>query len=208
MRLLLFSGGVESTCLAAMYRPDLLLTLDYGQVPADGEKRAARFIADRLSLSHDTLTVPMRLLGVGDMAGTAPFGSGEATEAWPFRNQMLITLAAMRFSRDGYTEFMIGTVRSDCIHPDGTLEFVHAIDQALQIQDTRIRLTAPAIDMSTFELVQASNVSRDLLGWTFSCHRAAVACGQCRGCQKTVELLRALDEPVDDHLEQSSAQHR
>jgi 7-cyano-7-deazaguanine synthase len=193
MKLLLFSGGVESTCLASMQRPDLLLTIDYGQAAASGEKRTASHIAEKLSLRHEIVSIPMRALGAGELAGHARVPHSDAAETWPFRNQMLITLAAMRYEREGLREIVIGTVKSDEMHPDGTPEFIEGMASALRSQNVRLTLSAPAIRMSTIELVRASGVSHDLLRWTFSCHRSAVACGQCRGCAKTVELFRNLE---------------
>jgi 7-cyano-7-deazaguanine synthase len=193
LKLLLFSGGVESTCLALVHHPDLLLTVDYGQVCAEGELRASQLLAEKLSLRHESISVPMGHLGAGDLVPQAPPIESDASETWPFRNQALITLAAMRYEREGLLEIMIGTVKSDGVHPDGTSEFILGIGCAIRSQNPSIRVTAPAIAMSTVELVRSSDITRDLLGWTFSCHRAAVACGQCRGCTKTVDLFQELN---------------
>lgn len=194
MRLLLFSGGVESTCLALMHRPDLLLTIDYGHKPAEGELRASAFIADYLNMKHETLKARINSLGTGDLAGTIALDGRKATEFWPFRNQFLITLASMKCVKDGFNEILIGTVSTDSIHEDGTESFVEAMNGVLQQQMPTLSVSAPAIKMNTLELVKSSRISKDLLGWTFSCHKANVACGQCRGCLKTIELRRELDE--------------
>ena len=71
MRALLFSGGIDSTCLAVMTQPDLALTIDYGQVCAPGELRAAKHIASLLSLSHRIIEVPLGHLGSGEMTGAS-----------------------------------------------------------------------------------------------------------------------------------------
>lgn len=198
MKLLLFSGGVESTCLAVLHRPDILLTIDYGQVSAAGELRAAAHIAGKLGLRHEIIEAPLRELGTGDLAGCAADKNAKVTEAWPFRNQMLITLAAIRYEREGLREIMIGTVKSDSVHSDGSREFISSLECTLQIQNSHLSILAPAIDMTTLELVDASGVARDLLGWAFSCHTSPVACGLCRGCNKTVELFDALDGPAKE----------
>src|SRR5690606_26846711 len=120
MKLLLFSGGIESTCLAHLFRPELLLTIDYGQKSAEGEIRSSAFIAKKLDLKHEVLTAHISSLGAGDLAGLPPARKGPATEFWPFRNQHLITLAAMRCAQDGFKEILIGTVSTDSVHEDGT----------------------------------------------------------------------------------------
>ena len=123
MRLLLFSGGLDSTALAHWLRPDQLLFIDYGQLPAQGELRAATRIATELGLPFDTREVNCRPCGSGDMAGL-PSLNGEVTEFWPYRNQLLITLAAMAFADQTPLTILIGTVRSDRIHPDGNRMFI------------------------------------------------------------------------------------
>lgn len=194
MRLLLFSGGVESTCLALIQRPDIALTIDYGQVCAEGEIRAASHIAKLLSIRHEILDAQMGHLGIGDLAGITPGPDIVVSEHWPFRNQMLITLAAMRYAREGVNEIVVGTVKSDHVHTDGNINFLEAMTHVLEVQSPGMMVNAPAHTMSTFELVVKSKIDRELLGWTFSCHRSPIACGSCRGCLKSVELFRNLDE--------------
>lgn len=194
MKALMFSGGVESTCLAVMTKPDLALTLDYGQVCAPGEIRAATHIASLLEMPHKVIEVPLGHLGSGEMTGVRSDDAVRVVpEHWPFRNQMLLTVAAMALANRGLRELIIGTVLGDRVHNDGTPEFLSAMEKLLQTQLSRFRLRAPASTMTTDDLVRESGVSRDLLGWTFSCHRAGVACGACRGCNKSLELFARLD---------------
>lgn len=193
MKVLLFSGGVESTALASMLRPDILLTIDYGQTPALGELRASRYIAQKLNLSHEIVKIDASSLGAGDMAGQPMANHSQVSEAWPFRNQFLITLAAMKFASEELTEILIGTVVTDRVHADGTPEFLKRMDRLIKCELPDVSIVAPAIEWSTAELVQKSGVNLDLLGWTFSCHKSIVACGQCRGCNKTIKLFSELN---------------
>ncbi|WP_298837732.1 7-cyano-7-deazaguanine synthase [uncultured Roseobacter sp.] len=190
--MLLFSGGVESTALAFQHRPDRLLTVDYGQAPAVGELRAARHLAGLLDLGHDELAVDAAHLGSGDLVGKPKAGHSEVSEAWPFRNQFLITLAAMKYANCGLSEILIGTVATDRVHADGTPGFLERIGALIRCELPSVLVRAPAIHMNTEELVRTSKLPDELLGWTFSCHRASVACGQCRGCNKTLELRECL----------------
>lgn len=197
MRVLLFSGGVESTALAYQHRPDQMVTIDYGQRPAPGEVRAARHIAGELDLPHDVVTADIGALGAGDMAGRAEAPHSAVTEAWPFRNQFLVTVAAMAYADRGLREIMIGTVASDRVHADGTPAFLQAIDTLIRCELPGARVAAPAIDMDTATLIRATGVPEELLRWTFSCHRSGTACGHCRGCHKTLELFDTLGLGVD-----------
>lgn len=79
----------------------------------------------------------------------------------------------------------IGTVRSDGQnHADGTLQFVNRMDELMALQEGGLRVSAPAIELSTAELVQQARVPPSFLSWAHSCHKANIACGDCRGCNK------------------------
>lgn len=191
MRLLLFSGGLDSSALAADLRPDICLTVDYGQTPAAGEIRASAAIAKALRLRHDVLRVDMSPLGSGDMAGRDASALASGPEWWPYRNQMLITVAAMRYVSEGLSEIVIGAVKTDT-HADGKTPFLEAIDCALSVQEGGVRVSAPARDTDPVELLRRSALPRDLLGMTFSCHSGPHSCGQCRGCTKRLVTIAAL----------------
>jgi 7-cyano-7-deazaguanine synthase len=193
MRLLLLSGGIDSTALAAWQRPDLCLTIDYGQRPARGEIAAASSVAAALGLRHRVLRIDLSELGLGPLAGRPPSDLAAAPEWWPYRNQMLVTLAAMRFVAEGLSEIMLGAVATD-VHADGRAPFLRAIDRAMRLQEGAVRVTAPALRLTAPELLRVAGVGRALLGATFSCHVMEYACGRCRGCEKHADTLACLDE--------------
>ena len=189
---ILLSGGMDSTALTYMTRPAVALTIDYGQLSAPGELRAASAVADMLSVRHETIAVDLRSIGSGDMAGRDPSDIAPVPEWWPFRNQMLITMAAMRGVALGVTQLLVGTVKGDSAHADGRREFVEAMDSVLRLQEGGICLDAPGLDLSTPELIRISEVPWDLLAWSHSCHVAEYACGNCRGCHKHYETCKVL----------------
>lgn len=189
MKVLLFSGGIESTCLAWQERPDQLLFVNYGQVSAKGEERASRAIAGELNLPLDVMRCDLRDVGSGALAGKEVAGDGPA-EFWPLRNQALITLAAMTYFGK-VSEIILGTVRNDAQHADGRAPFRRAMQRLLQTQlDCHLR--APAANISSRTLIQRSKVSYDLLAWTFSCHTGEWACGSCNGCRKHDDIKASL----------------
>lgn len=192
MRVLLLSGGIDSTALAAWQRPDACLTVDYGQGPARGEMAAAASVAAELGLRHHALRVDLSELGIGPLAGKPPSELAEAPEWWPYRNQMLLTLAGMRFVAEGLAEIMIGAVATD-VHADGRPPFIDAVDGLMALQEGNVRVTAPALHLTSAEVVRRAGLDRGLLGATFSCHVMEYACGRCRGCEKHEEVLASLD---------------
>ncbi|WP_020099416.1 7-cyano-7-deazaguanine synthase [Mycobacterium sp. 360MFTsu5.1] len=192
-RLLLLSGGLDSAGVAAMVLPEHCLYVDYGQLPAMAEGRAARQIAAELGLPFDALSVSAAAVGGGLMATDAGGASpaGVSPEWWPFRNQLLITLAAAWGVQRGFEAVLVGTVASDgARHADGTSEFVAGMDALLALQEGGMRLRAPAAHLRAAELLSASRVSDAVIGWTHSCHRANLPCANCPGCVKHIEALR------------------
>jgi 7-cyano-7-deazaguanine synthase len=192
MKALLFSGGIDSTALAAWVRPDVLVTIDYGQRVAVAERRASTEIARRLGLRHELVTVDTAGLGAGHLAGREPSALAAAPEWWPYRNQLLVTLAAMRLVEEGLAEVLIGTVLGDEVHADGRPAFLDALDRLMSQQEGGVRVSAPARDMRSEDLVRRAPGMSDLLPWTFSCHVGEFPCGQCRGCTKHKLILEAI----------------
>jgi 7-cyano-7-deazaguanine synthase len=74
-------------------------------------------------------------------------------------------------------------------HIDGTTAFYEAMDAVTAMQEGNIRVLAPAIGLSAAELVRASGVTEEVLGWTHSCHRGVMPCAACPGCWKRFDVL-------------------
>lgn len=189
---LLLSGGMDSLALAYWKKPHVAFTVDYGQLPALGEIRAAQQITRALGIEHIVIQHDCSALGSGDLAGVPPSEHAQASDWWPYRNQLLTTLVAAKAIGIGVGELIIGTVRTDAIHADGTAAFIEAMDRLLSIQEGHMRVVAPAIEFSCAELIRISGIPRELLAWAHSCHVSEFACGQCRGCNKHREAMREL----------------
>ena len=192
MKAVLLSGGMDSIALAHWQRPEVAITLDYGQKAAATELAAAAEVARILAMRHETIRIDCSSLGSGDMAGGAPPAAAPLPEWGPFRHQMPPTPAGMRGGALGVVELMVGSVASDGSHADGRAEFYAAADQLMSMQEGGIRVTAPAIGMTTAELIRTSGVSREILGWAHSCHTGPLACGDCRGCHKHFQVTEEL----------------
>ncbi len=176
---------MDSVAIAWWKHPDLAITIDYGQRAAGGEIQASAQVAKELGIRHEVLRADCSSLGSGDMAGVAADQAAPSSEWWPYRNQLLITLVGMRAIARSVSTLFIGTVRSDGEnHADGTPQFVKQIDELMAYQEGNLRVIAPAIEYSTAELVRVAKVPPGLLAWSHSCHKADIACGNCRGCNK------------------------
>ena len=196
-RALLLSGGMDSLALAWWKRPELAITLDYGQLAAQAEIGASRTICKHLGIEHHVVSIDCRSLGSGDMAGANADAHAPASDWWPYRNQMLITLAAMKAISLGADVLYLGSVSSDGSHQDGTPAFVTAISQLMAMQEGGMTVEAPAINLTTSELVRTSGVPLNYLSWAHSCPKSNVICGNCTGCNQYIEVWKALERDLD-----------
>ncbi|NJD90726.1 MAG: 7-cyano-7-deazaguanine synthase [Geobacter sp.] len=189
---ILLSGGIDSISLAVWKRPEVAITVNYGQLSAQSEMDVSRHIASLLKIEHHVINVDCRDLGNGDLAGKASLELSPSPEWWPFRNQMLVTFAAMKAIQLGIRELFLGCVKNDGFHIDGTESFVTKLNDVLSMQEGGIGLSAPAIGMTTVELARASGVTPEILSWAHSCHVSNTACGNCRGCYKHQSVMQEL----------------
>lgn len=188
----LLSGGVDSIALTYWKRPQVAFTIDYGQAPAEAEVHASTQVCRELAIEHDVLRVDCSAIGSGDLANTPALAVAPVPEWWPFRNQLLITIAAARALARGVDRLLLGAVITDRVHADGGPEFVAALSSVIALQEGGIVVDAPAIELSSAALVRASEVPAALLAWAHSCHVGNLACGRCRGCAKHFTTMREL----------------
>jgi 7-cyano-7-deazaguanine synthase len=192
-RALLLSGGMDSLAIAWWKRPELAITIDYGHRAAQAEKQASAQVCKELGIRHEVLSVDCSALGSGDLSLAPADAAAQTSDWWPYRNQLLITLACMRAISERVRTLYIGTVRSDGeSHVDGTPEFVAKMDDLMSFQEGGLRVVAPAIEYTTAELIRTAGVPPGLLAWAHSCHKATIGCGACRGCNKYLSTYAEL----------------
>lgn len=192
---ILLSGGMDSIALAYWKRPEVAITVNYGQRAAESEIKAAACVSKILGMEHHVLRVDCSSLGSGDLIGVAPLSVAPISEWWPYRNQMLVTMALMKAIQLGVKELLVGSVKTDAQHTDGTAGFYHKLNDLVAMQEGGIQISAPAIEMTTVELVKVSKVPENILLYAHSCHTSNQPCGKCHGCMKYMyvkEQLRIL----------------
>ena len=189
---ILLSGGMDSIAIAYWLHPDIAFTIDYGQVSAKGEIRAAKTISEELNIDHKIITVDCSELGSGDLVGKPQISSAAVSEWWAFRNQLLLTLVGMKAISMNVDCLLFGSVKGDSIHKDGHLDFFKLINKVFKFQEGNINVKVPAINLTTEELIKKSKIPHSLLAWAHSCHTSEYACGSCRGCFKYLEVMKNL----------------
>ena len=191
---ILLSGGIDSIALSYWKKPEFAFTINYGQSPALAELEASKVICDSLNIKHVIIDVDCRKLGSGDLLKQKPIDIAPSPEWWPYRNQLLVTLACMKAVSLGIEELMVGSVLSDGFHKDGTAEFYSLLNDLMKYQEGSITISAPAIGLSSVQLVINSGISSELLFYAHSCHTSNVPCGHCRGCNKYIEVIQKLKD--------------
>jgi 7-cyano-7-deazaguanine synthase len=189
---LLLSGGMDSISIAWWKRPDIALFVDYGQKPAAAEEAAGRAVCDVIGLRHEVVRADCSALGSGNMSATPALDIAPVPEWWPYRNQLILTLAGAAALKLGGKHLIIGTLSTDGEHADGRMEFIAAMSNLMLMQEGGLTVSAPAIGMTALELVRTSGVPQSVLAWAHSCHTDNLACGQCRGCLKHYATWKAL----------------
>lgn len=195
--MLLLSGGMDSAALLWWKRPEIALTIDYGQLAAEAEIISSAKLCEYLNIRHEILRIDCHTLGSGDMAGQEINEHAPASDWWPYRNQLLITFASMRAISLSVERIWIGTVKSDSTHKDGTDIFIDMINRLIEFQEGNIKVEAPSILYTTKELIEISGIPIEILSWSHSCHKANIGCGYCRGCNKYFQTFRELGYALD-----------
>jgi len=184
----LLSGGVDSICLTYGIKPEIAYTIDYGQIVANREIYVSNYICELLNIEHKVITVDCKHLGSGSLADSKTSDVSPSKEWWPFRNQLLVTLAAMQSIKDSVNEIYLASVKSDNFHKDGTKDFYTLINNLLSYQEGYIRVICPTLDNYSHELIEKYNVPKKFITMAHSCHISNLACGKCSGCIKQLKV--------------------
>lgn len=202
---LLLSGGLDSIAIAFWKRPAMAFSIDYGQRPAEAEIHASAQVASALGIKHYVIKVDCATLGSGDLNGQSPSPFAPAKEWWPFRNQLLVTLACMKGIDLGLKELYVGSVSTDRFHIDGSRVFYDTISLLTQMQEGNIAVSCPASDLTTVQLIKESKIPISLLRWAHSCHVGDIPCMNCNGCRKHLATIQELEFSNEESSSQKGA---
>lgn len=184
----LLSGGIDSICLSYAIKPEIAYTIDYGQTVAEREIYVSKYICEELNIEHRIIKVDCKSLGSGTLSNSGNLSFSPSEEWWPYRNQLIITLALMQGIKDEIKELHLATVKSDEFHKDGTKQFYEYINRLVSFQEGEISVKCETTDFYSHELATKYNVPLELLTIAHSCHISNIACGKCSGCIKQMRV--------------------
>ena len=177
----LFSGGLDSTvCLAMAVQEGVVtaLTVNYGQIAAESERRTSAHIAAHYGVQH----VYLDLRGFGQLAGSALTTGGDVAvpqqTVVPGRNAMLLSVAASYAQTIGAHLIWIGCNLTDSEHyADCRPSFISAMREVVQ----PVNIKAPLLRYSKRDVVSKANELGVRVDWTSSCY-TGTGCGKCAAC--------------------------
>jgi len=203
------SGGMDSAVLTAIAAvegvPDLpaALHVNYGQRTEARELRAFHQICDRFGITRRLVTDLSFFRAIGGSSLTdhnlvVPEGptkdSAIPSTYVPFRNGVILSLAAAWAESIGARRLYIGAVQTDRTgYPDCRREFLKSMETSINLgtrADTSLELRAPLVAMTKADIVRRGvelNVPFEL---TWSCYsHEDVACGKCESCRLRLEAF-------------------
>ncbi len=186
---ILLSGGMDSIAIAYWKKPDYAITVDYGQNCAQAEIQASNVVAQRLNMEHLIIHADCASLGSGTLSVNKQLNDAPSEEWWPYRNQLLVTLACMEAIKHDIGIIYVGSIKQDGErHKDGTKEFYSLISALTEYQEGGIRIEMPAAEMDTVDIIKRFKVPLGLILQSHSCHCSNTPCLKCSGCYKNYKI--------------------
>ena len=200
----LFSGGLDSTVLAAQMKQEAketrLLSIDYGQRHSK-ELDHSQKIADHLGLGHEILKLPQlgQILSgssLTDQSIILPEGhyaeESMKSTVVPNRNMILLALAGGHALSLGFDTIAYAAHAGDhTIYPDCRPEFADSMNKALGLADWKdLNLHRPYVEMTKSDIVSLGDRLDAPLHLTWSCYAGGeIHCGRCGTCVERKEAF-------------------
>lgn len=193
----LLSGGVDSTVLAATYVAAgdevIGLAIEYGQRHMRKEIEAARKVSVALGLRWESVYVPLRLPGNSQTDASVAVPEGHPEDAAmkltvvPNRNMVMLSIAASVAMAIGAARVAYGAHAGDAaIYCDCREDFVVAFRKAIALADDRaVTIDAPFTNLVKKDIVRIGDELQAPLALTYTCYRGGpLHCGRCGACRE------------------------
>lgn len=209
--LLVLSGGVDSVTMLHEYRDriGLAVSFDYGSNHNSREIDCARYQCEMLGIPHLVIKLDFmsRYFESSLLSGADAIPEGNYDEqnmkstVVPFRNGIMLSIAAGLAESRGFTELMIANHSGDhSIYPDCRPGFISAMSRAVEEGTyTGTHIFAPYTGLTKAEIVGRGIKAGVDYSHTYSCYRGGdLHCGRCGTCMERREAFRlvGVDDPV------------
>jgi 7-cyano-7-deazaguanine synthase len=211
----IISGGLDSTTLLYYLTQKLdkdvvALSYKYGQ-KHDKEIEFAKYHADKLDVEHQvidlspifaSITSSSALLGGMPIPTLADvIGDPQPITYVPFRNMLMLTVAASVAEGVGATSIYYGAQKHDEYsgYWDTTTRFIEDMQRVFDNnRKHKIKIDAPFVDMSKSDLVLIGTELGVDYKKTLTCYNGT-NCGTCPTCADRIQAFKrvGLEDPVE-----------
>lgn len=199
MKLLLLSGGLDSTCLfwhmLSQGETFRCMWINYGQRNADAELRAATELCKQNGIFLQTVNATHIFYGCHSAilkSDDSKFHTVEQDEL-PNRNAVLINIAAAHCSCS--TTIVVAAHRTPAPYADCHPTFYTRMSKAISFSTNgKVDVEAPFIRLTKYQVLKKgweAGMSRQDMEDTVSCYEG-INCGKCPACKSRKEALDKL----------------
>ena len=203
---LIYSGGMDSTCLLYKYKADIALavTFTYGARQDEAQTACAQYNCNKLGIKH--LIIPLEFIGQYFQSSILKGGADIPHQDYdaenmkstvvPFRNGIMLAIAAGLAESHGLDTVLIANHAGDhAIYPDCRPGFIDAMNQAIGAGTyENIQLLSPYCNMTKREIALEGKENGVPFEHTYSCYEGREKhCGDCATCRERKEAMAGFD---------------
>ena len=203
---MIYSGGMDSTCLLYKYKDDIALavTFTYGARQDEAQTACAQYNCKKLGIKH--LIIPLEFIGQYFQSSILKGGADIPHQNYdaenmkstvvPFRNGIMLAIAAGLAESHGLDTVLIANHAGDhAIYPDCRPGFIDAMNQAISAGTyENIQLLSPYCNMSKREIALEGKANGVPFEHTYSCYEGREKhCGDCATCRERKEAMAGFD---------------
>lgn len=205
-KIILLSGGMDSTTLLYQYKNDIKLAIsfNYGSKHNKKELEMAKINCDKLNIKHIVIDLDFiskyfksdLLISGGDIPEGHYEDQNMKSTVVPFRNGIMLSIVAGIAESNNIKTILIANHKGDhAIYPDCRQDFIISMDEAIKKGTyNNISILAPYTDISKRDIAllgKDSNIDYEL---TWSCYKGQdIHCGKCGTCVERKEALYGFD---------------
>jgi 7-cyano-7-deazaguanine synthase len=195
---IIYSGGVDSTVMLYKYKNDIALALSfyYGGKHNKQELKYARMNCQKLMIKHKVIDISFLFKNMKtaliNKNKNIPKGHYQdiimRDTVIPFRNGVMLSIAAAISDNIGLKKILIGTHSGDhAIYPDCRTAFNKAMFSAIEKGTSNcVKLIVPFVSYQKYEIINEWNKLKlpyDLSLISYSCYEGKLLhCGECGTC--------------------------
>lgn len=207
-KLIIISGGMDSVTLLHREEKNIKMALSfyYGQKHMK-ELNFAVINCRFFGIPHQRVDIstllPLLKSDLLQTGGDIPEGHYEDISmkrtVVPFRNGMMLSIAAGIAESNGCASILIGSHAGDhAIYPDCRSEFIFYMSQAIKLGTyAEVKIESPFVTLSKREIALLGKEIGVDYSQTWSCYKGGkVHCGKCGTCVERREALEGFDPTV------------